>query len=66
MTSKIVRMISTGSQFRVTIPREIAIESELYMSEFVEISIIEKGKLEVKRIELKNAQKKGIPATQSG
>ncbi len=62
MGNKIVRMICSGSQFRITIPREIAIESDLYMSEFVEITTIEKGKLEVKSIELKKAREKGIPA----
>ena len=62
MSNKIVRMICSGSQFRITIPREIAIESDLYMSEFVEVTTIEKGKLEVKGIELTKARKKGIPA----
>ena len=62
MTEKIVRMICSGSQFRITIPREIAIESDLYMSEFVEVSTIEKGKLEVKAIEITKARKKGVPA----
>jgi hypothetical protein len=63
--SKIVRMISTGNQFRVTIPREIALESGLYMSEFVEITTIKYGTVEVKEIEFKNAKKKGIPADPS-
>ncbi len=62
MSSKIVRLICSGSQFRVTIPREIAIESDLYMSEFVEITTIEKGKLEVKTIDIRKARRKGIPA----
>ncbi len=62
MSDKIVRMICTGGQFRITIPREIAIESDLYMSEFVEVKTIEKGKLEVKGIELRKAREKGIPA----
>ena len=65
MSEKIVKIICTGSQFRITIPREIAIESDLYMSEFVEVSTIEKGKLEVKAIELTKARQKGIPANSS-
>ncbi len=65
MTSKIVRMICSGGQFRVTIPREIALKSDLYMSEFVEITFIEKGKVEVTKIELKKAKEKGIPSDKS-
>ncbi|HEA68081.1 hypothetical protein LCGC14_0867660 [marine sediment metagenome] len=65
MISKIVRITNSGYQFRLTIPREIAIESGLYMAEFVEIKIIEEGILEVKKIELEKARKKGIPADKS-
>lgn len=65
MAGKIVRILHSKNQFRITIPREIAIESGLYMKQFVEVSIIEKGKLEVKTIELKNAKEKGIPINKS-
>jgi len=62
---KVVRVNKSGNQTRVTIPRELALESDLWGCEFVEITVIQKGKLEVTKIEWEKAKRKGVPINQS-
>ena len=62
---KVVRVSFSGNQTRITIPREILLESDLWGCELVEITVVDKGKLEVTKIEWEKAKRKGVPINQS-
>ena len=62
---KVVRLSKSGSQIRVTIPKEIVNSSEIWRFEYAEIKEKGEGRLEVKGIEFSEVAKKGIPQNQS-